>query len=203
MELKPRYSAGLAIIYDNKILLGHTTGRKSDTGYGIPKGGIEDGESNIDAAIRETYEELGLKIKRSLIDTTEYTFTVTSRKYKYNKVVYYFVVKIDSLSQIGLKDLEIPKNKLQIKEIDHAAFFDYETAKNVVMYTQSEVINKMLGKGLIESKTIAGKTVESNQESNEAQQGIGEDPRLLKIRQFKATIKDFKSYWDGRATENN
>ena len=85
MELKPRYSAGLAIIYDNKILLGHTTGRKSDTGYGIPKGGIEDGESHIDAAIRETYEELGLKIKRSLIDTTEYTFTVTSRKYKYNK----------------------------------------------------------------------------------------------------------------------
>lgn len=203
MELKPRYSAGLAIIYDNKILLGHTTGRKSDTGYGIPKGGIEDGESNIDAAIRETYEELGLKIKRSLIDTTEYTFTVTSRKYKYNKVVYYFVVKINSLSQIGLKDLKIPKNKLQIKEIDHAAFFDYETAKNVVMYTQSEVINKMLGKGLIESKTIAGKTVESNQESNEAQQGIGEDPRLLKIRQFKATIKDYKSYWDDRIKGND
>ena len=71
------------------------------------------------------------------------------------------------------------------------------------MYTQSEVINKMLGKGLIESKTIAGKTVESNQEPNEDQQGIDEDPRLIKIRQFKATIKDFKSYWDGRATENN
>jgi hypothetical protein len=71
------------------------------------------------------------------------------------------------------------------------------------MYTQSEVINKMLGKGLIESKTIAGKTVESNQELNEVQPGIDEDHRLLKIRQFKATIKDYKSYWDDRIKGNN
>lgn len=58
-------------------------------------------------------------------------------------------------------------------------------------------------KKIEESKTAGNKDVKPNQEPNEVQRGIGEDPRLIKIRQFKATIKDFKSYWDGRATENN
>ena len=118
MKLKQKYSAGLAIIYNGKILLGHTTGRKAGTGYGIPKGGIEEGESHLDAAIRETREELGIKVNRKLIDKNGRTFAVTSRKYKYNKVVYYYIVNISDLSQIGLKDETISKSKLQLKEID-------------------------------------------------------------------------------------
>ena len=61
-KLEQRFSAGLAIIWDGKILLAHTTGRKSNTGWGIPKGGVDKGESKINAAIRETYEELGVKV---------------------------------------------------------------------------------------------------------------------------------------------
>ena len=44
--LETRYSAGLVIIFDGKILLGQSSGRKPNTGYGISKGGIEEGESN-------------------------------------------------------------------------------------------------------------------------------------------------------------
>ena len=58
-------------------------------------------------------------------------------------------------------------------------------------------------KKIEESKTIGGKDVIPNQEINKVQQGVGEDPALVKIRQYKATIKDFKSYWDGRTAENN
>lgn len=54
-----------------------------------------------------------------------------------------------------------------------------------------------------DSKTIAGKTVKPNQVISEVQSGIDEDPRLLKIRQFKATIKDYKNYWDDRIKGNN
>lgn len=198
MKLKTRYSAGLAIIYKGMILLGHTTGRKWYNSYGIPKGGIEKKESKIEAAIRETREELGIKVPRNLIDKTEYTFAFTSRRYKYNKVIYYYIVEIDDLSQLGLKDLVIPKNQLQVEEIDWAGFMDYREAKKRTMQSQQEVIEKLLGKGLLESKTIAGLTEKPNHEDNPSQQGNGEDDRLHNIRRFKGTVMDFNSYWEDR-----
>ena len=82
MELETRYSAGLVILYKGQILLGRTAGRKSERAWGIPKGGIEEGESTIDAAIRETREELGINVNKKLIKPTQYTFAVTSKKYR-------------------------------------------------------------------------------------------------------------------------
>lgn len=149
MKLEQKYSAGIAVIYDNKVLLGHSTGRGKYHSYGISKGGIEEGESNLDAAIRETEEEFGIKVPKKLINKDEYTFVVTSRKYKYNKVVYYYIMEIEDLSQIGLKDLEIPKSKLQLKEVDLARFMDYREAMDYVMQSQAPVITKLLSKGLI------------------------------------------------------
>jgi len=64
--MKTKKSAGLAIIYDNKILLAHTTSRGWYGSYGIPKGGIDDGESKLYAAIRETREEVGINIPKNL-----------------------------------------------------------------------------------------------------------------------------------------
>ena len=151
--MKTKTSAGLAIIYDNKVLLAHTTSRGWYGSYGIPKGGIEDGESKLDAAIRETKEEVGIKVPRKLIDTTEHTFTLTTRKYKYTKIVYYYIVKIDDLSQIGLKDLRVPKKQLQVEEVDWAGFIDYKEAMKRVMKSQLPVINNLVGKGLLEKKT--------------------------------------------------
>ncbi len=150
--MKTKTSAGLAIIYDNKILLAHTTNRGWFGSYGIPKGGIEEGESNLDAAIRETQEEVGIKVPRKLIDTTEHTFTLTTRKYKYTKIVYYYIVKIDDLSQIGLKDLRISKKQLQVEEVDWAGFIDYKEAMKRVMKSQQVVINNLVGKGLLEKR---------------------------------------------------
>lgn len=198
MKLKTRYSAGLVIIYKGMVLLGHTTGKKGVNSYGIPKGGIEKGESKLQAAIRETEEELGIKVPRKLIDLTEYTLAFTSRKYKYNKVVYYYIVNITNLAQIGLKSIIIPRRNLQIEEIDWAGFLPYKEAKERTMQSQQEVIDKLMGKGLLESKTIAGLNVEPNREANEAQQGENEDDRLHTIRRFKGTVMDFKSYWEDR-----
>jgi hypothetical protein len=53
-------------------------------------------------------------------------------------------------------------------------------------------------KHLKEFKSIAGLNVEPNQEINHAEPGKDEDPRLLKIRQFKGSIMDYKSYWEDR-----
>ena len=147
--LETRYSAGLAIVYNGKVLLGHSAGRKANTGYGISKGGIDKGESNIEAAIRETREEFGIKIPDKLIGKSEHTFLVTSRKYKYNKVVYYYIVEIKDLSQIGLKSELIPKKQLQTKEVDRAVFMDRNEASKCIMQSQIPVIQLLTTRGLI------------------------------------------------------
>ena len=149
MKLETRYSAGLAIVYNKKVLLLHTTGRGREHSYGIPKGGIDEGESNIDTAIRETYEECGIKVPIKLINTSENTFVVTSRKYKYNKVVTYFIVEVKDLKEIGLKGPDIPKSQLQLKEVDIAGFYDYREAMNLIMRSQAPVITTLISKGLI------------------------------------------------------
>ena len=77
-------SAGLAIIWENKVLLAHTTGRNFKSGYGIPKGGIEKGETPIDAAVREVYEEVGIKVSKNMIEGNSYQFGVDARKWGYN-----------------------------------------------------------------------------------------------------------------------
>ena len=150
--MKTKKSAGLAIIYDNKILLAHTTSRGWFGSYSIPKGGIDKSESNLDAAIRETKEEVGITIPKNLIDKTEHTFTVSTKKYG-NKIVYYYVVKISDLSQIGLKDLKVPKKQLQLEEVDWAGFLDYREAAKRIMKSQAVLINNMVGKGLLEQET--------------------------------------------------
>ena len=150
--MKTKTSAGLAIIYDNKILLAHTTSRGWYGSYGIPKGGIDKGESKLDAAIRETREEVGITISKNLIDKTEHTFTVSTKKYG-NKIVYYYVAQISNLSQIGLKDLKVPKKQLQLEEVDWAGFLDYREATKRIMKSQAVLINNMVGKGLLEQET--------------------------------------------------
>ena len=148
------YSAGLVIIFDNKILLGHTTGRKWYGSYSIPKGMIEPGETALEAAIRETKEELGISISKNLIDKHEHTFALTSRKGKYNKVVSYFIVEMKNLSQIGLTDLKVPKTQLQVKEIDWAGFLEYDEAKKRIMPSQLSVLNNLVSSGLLEMNIL-------------------------------------------------
>ena len=151
--MKKEISAGIAIVWEGKVLLAHTSGRNWKSGYGIPKGHVEKGETYIDAAIRETFEEVGIKVDKNLIDTTENTFFVNTRKRKNPKTVYWFIAKIDSLDQIGLKDHRVPKKQLQIEEVDWAGFMTYNEARKVTMLSQLPVLDSLRTKGLFEKKT--------------------------------------------------
>ena len=52
-----KQAAGIIITNGVSLVMGHSTGNKH---WDIPKGRLDDGETEIDAAIRETQEESGL-----------------------------------------------------------------------------------------------------------------------------------------------
>jgi bis(5'-nucleosidyl)-tetraphosphatase len=121
-------SAGLVIIQDNKILLGHPTGAKWFGTYSIPKGGVNKNETHVDAAIRETLEELGVHIYKEEVDTYNKKYIdykdVNGEVYKR---LYYFMVK-------PIDPIVVDLNKLQKEEIDWAGFLGFEEAEKRIFW---------------------------------------------------------------------
>jgi len=116
-------SAGLVILYDNKILLEHPKGQKWFATYSIPKGHIEDGEDHLTCALRETYEELGLKFTADQIESNDKGYiNYTDNKGNIYKRVYFYILELKA-------PIHIDKTKLQKDEIDWAGFLSKEEAE--------------------------------------------------------------------------
>ena len=115
--------SGLVIIQDNKILLAHPTGASWWKSYSIPKGHVDPGESILDAAKRETLEEVGIESNSLDIKANKDPKFVdyTDKKGKIYKRVYYFIA-------IPIKEIRKNDFKLQKKEVDWAGFMKKEEA---------------------------------------------------------------------------
>lgn len=124
-----KVSAGIIIKWQDKILLCHPTGRSWYNTYTPPKGGVNPGESIKDAAIRETFEEVGIKVTSDKLQDEPHLIEYQSEKNKTFKRVWLYVVNIESLSEIGLSDKLVPKKQLQIEELDWAGFLTPEEAE--------------------------------------------------------------------------
>lgn len=130
-------SAGLVILYKNKILLGHPTNQAWKNSYTIPKGGIEENESILEAALRETYEEVGISIDKSFIDeSTLKTIEYINVNGKTFKRVYYYIVRLDNIENEIL-----PKSQLQLEEIDWAGFLTKEEADDKIFWRFKEFLD--------------------------------------------------------------
>jgi 8-oxo-dGTP pyrophosphatase MutT (NUDIX family) len=125
------FSAGILFIYNNKILLVHHTGSKWTGSYGYPKGRIDKGETPLQTAIREAYEEVGIKVNPSMLEKTQYSLTYNFKKKdsEIYKTAYYFICNVNNLADIGLEKEVVPKSQLQLEEVDWAGFVDYKDAK--------------------------------------------------------------------------
>jgi len=131
-----KISSGLVIICENKILLAHPTNTSWHGTYSFPKGGVELNETVLEAAIRETQEEIGIKIPLELIDKTE-RFVEYIKNDKITKKVYYFIVRLTieqktKLFQNGMK--------LQTSELDYADFITKEEAKDKIFWRFNELL---------------------------------------------------------------
>ena len=69
-----RLSCGVVIVNDeHELLLCHVTGQNH---WDLPKGGIDAGESPLQAALRETREETGLRLAEAeLVDLGQFHYT--------------------------------------------------------------------------------------------------------------------------------
>lgn len=131
-------SSGLLIVQQNRILLAHPTNAPWYGTYTIPKGKLKDGETFIEAAIRETEEEIGIKIDIKDIKNKKKPNVIeyTNEKGRVYKVLYYFVVE-------PKVEIIVNKNKLQKKEVDWAGFVDKDEALSRIFWRFEEMIKNI------------------------------------------------------------
>jgi ADP-ribose pyrophosphatase YjhB (NUDIX family) len=134
-------SAGLLIIWKNKVLLAKPA-KSLKKMWGLPKGKLEAGETYLDAAIRETEEEIGITVPKDMISKEYFTIKYKNSKTKKNyKTIIYYTVEIDHLSDLGLTSEVIPKRMLQLREIAKARFLSHEEAEEKIFWRQKEILN--------------------------------------------------------------
>lgn len=88
-------SCGGVIIYRGKILVLYKNFKNKYEGWVLPKGTVEEGEEFRDTALREVYEESGVKAKIvKYIGKSEYNFHTTEDIV--SKEVHWFLMSADS-----------------------------------------------------------------------------------------------------------
>lgn len=138
-----KISSGIAIFYKNKILLGHPTNMPWKNSFSPPKGGVDEGENFLQAAIRETWEEVGIKIDESQIENIDspIEFLYVNKKGELFKKCYMFIVKISDLSEIKSECETLDKSQLQATEIDWAGFMTKEEAFDKIFFRFQPLLN--------------------------------------------------------------
>lgn len=127
-------SAGLLIIQNNKMLLAHPTKAPWYGTYTIPKGKVEEGESYINTAIRETKEEVGVDINVDDIEKKIYTIDYTDAKDIIYKRVIYFIAR-------PKEEIVIDKSKLDKHEVNWAGFVNKDDAMNRIFWRFQEMLD--------------------------------------------------------------
>ena len=136
-------AAGVAILYQNKILLVHPTGGSWKKGTcGIPKGGMEPDEDPMEAALRELREETGIVLSPSQLLPSPETVVTVGKNKVWNMI--YYICKINDLAEVGLESEKVPKDQLQAEEIDWAKFVTAEEAYPITSRSQLIILDRHL-----------------------------------------------------------
>lgn len=146
-ESKMKKSAGVIIVLNNeKVLICHPSNNDKWFGsYSFPKGGIDEGETIKQAALRELFEETSVKLDESKISKEPLVLDYMNYKKKdvVYKKIYLFTMYINDISEIGLDSEVIPNHKLPFGEIDWAGFLSKEEAKLRLFHRSVPMIDKI------------------------------------------------------------
>lgn len=138
-----KVSGGIILILNkSKILLVHPSKAKWYETYSVPKGGVNEGESEIDAAIRELQEETSLIVTKDMITNPKDPIIIeyqNKQGKKYKKLVL-FTVYINNISEVGMEKETMDKSKLQLKEVDWCGFLDKKEAQLRIFHRMSSLV---------------------------------------------------------------
>lgn len=131
-------SSGFLIRSGNKFLLCRSSGSDKWT---IPKGHVEENETTLDAAYRETYEETGLDLhKLNFVDVWKHFSHMYSLR---NKDVVVFFAD-DKTGMLIDEQLFCESINGESPEIDDYKWVNYKEAKIIVTRSQQELFSKKM-----------------------------------------------------------
>ena len=131
-----------------EVFLGHMGGpfweHREEGAWGIPKGLVDEGETLINAAVRECYEEVGFKVDPKGLRELGFV------KMKNGKEVHAWAYEVAPGTEITISsntfDLEWPKGSGEIRqfpEVDRASWFDLEQAAKMIIEIQSVFLHRL------------------------------------------------------------
>ena len=150
-----RPSARAIIIKDKKLAAIYSNKQKC---YQIPGGGIESGETSIEAMIREVKEEVGLEVIRESIQEFGYVHRIQKGKYEpvFIQDNYYYLCEVydtqipasysESEKADGLEPVfvsienAIETNELYVRENSYDSMIEREL--RVMRIVQKEILNE-------------------------------------------------------------
>lgn len=136
-------SAGLALLARDRthILLVHPTRAPWWRAWSIPKGLVEPGESALEAAIRETFEETALVIPPDRVEPTPRDIPYLDARGRTTKLVTWFVCDAPELPEA------LPPEQLQLAEVDHARLFTRGEAERRILARLLPILSFMRAAG--------------------------------------------------------
>lgn len=134
-------SSGFLIRSGNKFLLCRSGGSEKWT---IPKGHVEEGETTLEAAYRETKEETGLDLQKlTFVDVWKHFSHMYSLRNK-DVVVFFADDKTGMLIDEQLFCDSFVGDNRKYPEIDGYKWVDYKEAKLLVTRSQQELFSKKM-----------------------------------------------------------
>ena len=119
-----KYSAGILFIHENEMLLVHSINSAWWGTWMPPKGHIEEGETSMDAAIRETEEEIGVRVASALLSSSIDVIYKNSKGRSHKKVTI-FPVRLISKDFNSNPGITIT-GSLQKEEVDGMEWMSIE-----------------------------------------------------------------------------